>query len=350
MKADFGKIISKSFSMMFKSRWLILLGSFAYLTGVLYSFQPQVFQGPTINFKSEPESQLTQQVATQPTASEIPSQQVNENAFQENLISTINPETYFNIFVLITLLSIVSIVVLVISVYTPSFSASALYYGISYLDEGGEIDLTEVSLRARKKVWKIFFSNVVTVFTASAIILPLSILALFSYQIISNYTNTITLIIAILVFFFSFIFVIFAIISFYFSLNYLNYLVLFENRSFFDTIFYSYKLGFKYMTENVIGCVITLFFGCVFGCISSFIAGGLILVIVGFFIATIASGSLLQSISDIGTLLLSLPLIFLLFLGVIISFQVIQLVNSIVGIFFYSFNYLFAKDILKHEK
>lgn len=351
MKVDFGKIISKSFSMMFKSRWLILLGSFAYLTGVLFSFQPQVFKGPTINFKSEPNPQINQQEIVQPTVTETTYPTVEESVFLQNFISTISPETFFNFFNLITLLIIFSTVALVISVYTPSFSASALYYGISYLDEGGEIDLTEVSLRARKKVWKLFFSNFLTIVVAAVVILPLGILSLFSYGIIANDTsNFFILITAMLVFFFTFIFVFLAVISFYFSLNYLNYLVLFENKPIFDNIFYSYKLGFKYMNENVIGCVITLFFGCIFGCITSFITGSLFLVVVGFFVATVASGSFLQTISDISSLLLSLPLVFILFLGIVVSFQVIQVVNSIVGIFFYSFNYLFAKDILKHEK
>lgn len=356
MKADFGKIISKSFSMMFKSRWLILLGSFAYFTGVLFSFQPQVFKGPTINFNSEPESQLNQQTLSKPslvqqTDTEATSLIAEESTFQENFISTINPDTYFNIFVLITLLMIISVVIILLSIYTPSFSASALYYGISFLDEGEEIDLTEVSIRARKKVWKLFFSNLLTIAVAAVIILPLGILSFFSYGIIANDTsNFFILITAMLVFFFSCIFVFLAIISFYFSLNYLNYLVLFENKPIFDSIFYSYRLGFKYINENVIGCVITLFFGCIFGCITSFITGGLFLVIVGFFVATVASGSFLQTISDISSLFLSLPLVFILFLGIIVSFQVIQVVNSIVGIFFYSFNYLFAKDILKHEK
>ncbi len=334
MKVNYGEIISKSFGMVFKSKWLVILASFAYISGALYSNQS--ISWLNLNFPNN----TTQQNTFESFQTTTPSPDFY------NVWNTIKFESYVNFIYFSILMIIIFSGLILLNFYITSYSPAALYYGISFLDEEDDIDLTEVSIRARKKVWKLFFTNLVATVIVTLVILFLLTLSITSLFFIFSSTNTYISVAAVILAIVLSILIAIAFVIFSFPNYYLNYLVLFTNGKFFKNILNSYKYSYKYILDNFVRTIISTFFSLSFGLFS------LVITIVVFFIvfAPVPFIILLNPYPD-GFLygLSPFTLLFLL-VGVVFALQVIQLINSIIGIFFYTFNYLFAKNILKNEQ
>jgi hypothetical protein len=334
MKVNYGEIISKSFGMMFKSKWLVILASFAYISGALYSNQS--ISWLNLNFPNNTTQQNTFE-SFQTTATPSPD--------FYNVWNTIKFESYVNFIYFSILMIIIFSGLILFNFYISSYSPAALFYGISFLDEEEDIDLTEVSLRARKKVWKLFFTNLVATIIATIVIIVLLTLSITSLFFIFSSTNTYITVAAVILAIVLSILIAIAFVIFSFPNYYLNYLVLFTDGKFFKNILDSYKYSYKYILDNFVRTIIATFFSLSFGIFS------LVITLIVFFTVFIPLPFIILLNPYPDGFLYGLTPFTLLFLviGIIFALQVIQLINSVIGIFFYTFNYLFAKNILKNE-
>jgi len=320
MKVDFGYLISRSLNLMFKNKWVVILASFAFMSGSLYSSQSFQWYGLVNNNY--------------------------QTAEFNNFWNTIKFESVVNFIYFSFLATIILSGTILLNFYITSYSTIALFYGISFADEEEDINLTEISIKSRKKVWELFFSNLVSTIFSTTVLAIFGALGITSLILMFTSNDTALSVIS-TISFFLFLTLFFAYYTiFYFSNFYLNYLVIFSEGKLFLKIIKSYKNSYKHIVENFVKSLVSILFYISFGIIS------LLFLIIAIAVVTspfIIGGALTES------QFLNNPTFnpFAIMAYFIISFsaaiQIFHLVNSLIGIFFYSFDYLFAKNILKNE-
>lgn len=331
MKVSFSEIIGNSFRMMFKNNWLYVLGAFAIVP--LFSIAIFLFL-----------SLYSYQEYGESYTNVYEEDQINSTNVQESGISN---ETYLNLIVL-SIFSIVAFIFLGFTwTYLTVYSSNALTYSIGFISESGDLSVTETSLKARKKILQVFGANFISSLFASIILYPIFYLFSLSDSLIQDDRLLIFGIFGLV----TSIFLGLVVSSiYYFSLNYLSYLILFGKKTFLENIFYSYKLAVKYIFENILYTIVQCFFimfAVSIGLVSYLVFFGLVtgIVSLGGFVAF-----LLLQVSNLSSLFISIPSFMLIAFMVFSATQLIQILKSLNSIFFYSYSYLFNKEILKHEK
>lgn len=331
MHVSFNEIIGKSFGMMFKNKWLYLLGAFAVVPFIIFIFFMFLSIG---NNKSEEVNNF---------------QKYNQNQLNlENAGDTsISDKTSFNILYIVTFSLGGILLISIIGLYLTTYSSNALTYSIGFLSENEDLSVSEASLKARKKVLPILGANFISSFFSSIILYFIFNLFSFSDMLTQNdsfvYLGIAGLVLSI------FLGLSFSLI-FYFSLNHLSYLILFDIKSFSESIIYSYRLAVKYILENLLFTLIQFFFVI----ISISMAVVVYLISVGILAGAFTLGgdvsTMLFSALKFSSIIYTVPIFLLLALISIAATQSIQLFQSLNSIFFYTYSYLFNKEILKNEK
>jgi len=330
MKVSFGEIISNSFAMMFKNKWLYVLSSFA-IVPVLAVIM--IFLG---SFVGEDGIQKTEPYRN--NFSDIQ----NQDKYKEK----ISPETAINSAVFMFLVLLFIIIFIILGLYLVTYSSNALLYGVSFISENEDFSITEASLNARKNVWPIIGAHTISSIFSSFLLTP--IIFLFNYfdNLLQNDNYVIFAIIGLVLSIFLFLGVV---LIYYFSTNYLSYLILFKKKKFTMAIVYSYKLAVKNIFENFVYSFLQFFFFIFTGSIGLVVY----LVLYGLLLGVVSLGGittlLLGQLENISLSIIAIPTILLaLFLGLAIT-QAVQLLKCLNSIFFYTYNYLFNKEILKNE-